>query len=290
MPKVITGSNIQKFEIIVIDDCSSDSTVDSVRSVVDHRIKLIILDKNSGAQAARNKGIKEAKGDWIAFQDSDDEWNPRKLECQVESLRQVNFAPMTVVHCNCWVDNHQARARTLREIPRIDGSNVFSKLLICSGPLFPGILTSKEALEKIGFLDENIPSHQEWDTSLRLAKYCRFIHLKEPLFTYYLHEGKTISKDRRKDLDGYQYIVSKFKKEVIQHCGISAYNDLLLNNALNACKWKFYKMAEEILDKSENKTIAILVFIRLLRLGINPSFYFRVQRRIKKRLVKFSLT
>ena len=62
----------KNLEVIVVDDCSTDNTVSVVRSYPDSRVRCVVLEKNSGAQAARNRGIQEAKADWIAFHDSDD--------------------------------------------------------------------------------------------------------------------------------------------------------------------------------------------------------------------------
>ena len=92
----------QDFEIIVVDDLSTDNTCDIVESLKDARIRLIKLDKKGGAQVARNKGIIEARGEWIAFLDSDDLWEDKKLEIQVDELKKHNFDSNIVIHCNCF--------------------------------------------------------------------------------------------------------------------------------------------------------------------------------------------
>ena len=76
------------FELIIIDDCSQDNSVKAVKSYSDVRIRLICLKANKGAGIARNKGIHEATGRYIAFLDSDDVWLPNKLEKQVQFLRK----------------------------------------------------------------------------------------------------------------------------------------------------------------------------------------------------------
>ena len=67
-------------EVIVVDDCSTDNTADIVHCIKDDRVKYFRLECNQGACVARNVGIDMAKGDYIAFQDSDDEWMAEKLE------------------------------------------------------------------------------------------------------------------------------------------------------------------------------------------------------------------
>ncbi|MDB6443491.1 Glycosyl transferase family 2 [Pseudomonas sp. NFACC32-1] len=79
------------WELIVIDDCSKDSTRQVVQSFVekDARIKLISLERNNGAPAApRNIGVRHATGPWIAFLDADDIWHPQKLKLQMEALEK----------------------------------------------------------------------------------------------------------------------------------------------------------------------------------------------------------
>jgi teichuronic acid biosynthesis glycosyltransferase TuaG len=85
----VIAQTYHNFEIIIIDDCSSDNTRSIVREIRegDARLNLICLEKNMGAPAGpRNIGVAKAKGKWIAFLDADDTWHPRKLEEQLKLL------------------------------------------------------------------------------------------------------------------------------------------------------------------------------------------------------------
>lgn len=90
----VLSQTYQNWEVIMVDDCSSDNSVSVAKKFVekDHRIKLIQLDKNSGAAAARNKAIEAAFGCFIAFLDSDDLWAPDKLEKQVQFMLDQDIA------------------------------------------------------------------------------------------------------------------------------------------------------------------------------------------------------
>lgn len=82
----------KNWELIIVDDCSSDNTVDLIKSVEDERIRFFKNEKNSGAAVSRNRALHEAKGKWIAFLDSDDIWVPTKLEEQLAFMKKNNYA------------------------------------------------------------------------------------------------------------------------------------------------------------------------------------------------------
>lgn len=79
------------WELIIVDDCSTDNTDTVVAQYTDNRIKYLKNDKNSGAAVSRNKALREAKGRWIAFLDSDDLWLPKKLEKQINFMKEYNY-------------------------------------------------------------------------------------------------------------------------------------------------------------------------------------------------------
>jgi len=84
----------QDWEMIIVDDLSNDNSVEIIKSFLrkDSRIKLIELDKNAGPAKARNRAIKESKGDFIAFLDADDLWKKEKLEKQLNFMKKYNLA------------------------------------------------------------------------------------------------------------------------------------------------------------------------------------------------------
>ena len=86
----------QKWELIIINDCSSDKTEEFVKKYLDQNNKIIFLnnEKNLGVSATRNKGIAASKGEWIAFLDSDDKWNSEKLEKQVRLIKKNKMADL----------------------------------------------------------------------------------------------------------------------------------------------------------------------------------------------------
>lgn len=87
----VLNQTYKNIEVIIIDDNSTDNSVDIINSYKDKRIKLIKFKENSGVSACRNKGIELAKGDYITFIDSDDYWNLNKLKKQVRFIEKNDY-------------------------------------------------------------------------------------------------------------------------------------------------------------------------------------------------------
>lgn len=92
--KSVQAQTYQNWELIVVDDCSGDGTIGVVQDIQkeDHRIHIFSNARNSGAAVSRNVALREAKGRWIAFLDSDDLWEPTKLEKQIKFMEENDYA------------------------------------------------------------------------------------------------------------------------------------------------------------------------------------------------------
>lgn len=239
----VLAQSYKNFEVIVVDDCSVDGTVDIVNSYNDNRIKLFKLNQNSGAQHCRNVGIKNSLGSWIAFLDSDDEWLPDKLEKQIDVLAKHNYDPYLVIHSDAILVDKLNDETRLFNIAYTNGSDVYKLMLTRPAPMFQAMLVSKLALESIGYLDEEVPSYQEWDTAIRLSKICSFFQLENPTFKYYYHEGDTISKDYKRDIIGYDFIINKFNKDIMATCGKKVWFNHLYVQYSKCMNWYLYDYA-----------------------------------------------
>jgi glycosyltransferase involved in cell wall biosynthesis len=206
----------QDWQAIVVNDGSVDQTAAIVQefSRKDKRITLLEHDRRKGAQAARNSGIRAAGTRWIAFLDSDDEYLPRSLEQRLQRAAETGFQ---VIHSACSVLDKSDSAKAFH-VPPIEG-NVYSDLLRGPGPTFPALMATREALSRIGYLDESILSYQEWDTAIRLARHYKFAFVPESTFLYRLGESDTISRDSYMAAIGYGRIFRKHFRSILLQVG-----------------------------------------------------------------------
>ena len=86
--QTVLDQTYEKWELLLVDDCSTDTSVEIIKTYKDKRIKLILQEKNSGAAVTRNRGIVEATGEYIAFLDADDIWMQNKLKNQIQFMKE----------------------------------------------------------------------------------------------------------------------------------------------------------------------------------------------------------
>jgi glycosyltransferase involved in cell wall biosynthesis len=212
----VQAQTCQDWEAVVVDDGSRDDTARTVErcAIDDGRIRLIRHAETLGAQAARNTGIRHARGRWIAFLDSDDRWVPSSLDLRLEAAATHH---VSVVHSDAYQTRDDG-STVLFGVPAVEGW-AYRDLLCRPGPMFQGLLVAREALEAMGGLDEHIIALQEWDTAIRLAECYRFGFVPVPTFVWDRRGDDTITKDRRRDARGYEQVVRKHVLAIRQYAG-----------------------------------------------------------------------
>lgn len=263
----VLKQSYQNFEIIIVNDGSSDNTGEVVAKLLkqEHRIKYIEHPSNLGAQAARNTGIRNAKGKWITFLDSDDYLQTDSLESRLHLALQDD---LKVIHAECYVLRSDNQLRLFGVRP-LQGS-VYTDLLTNPGPVFPGLFIAKDALEKINYLDENIIAYQEWDTVIRLAKLYPFGFVKKPVFTYDCRGQDTISKNRLRSANGYKQVVNKHWKDIVKVSGLPVLFQHYLNLSV------YYTGVDEI-QALIYKIIAYFYIPNIIKLLV-----FKIKNQTKK--------
>lgn len=164
----VLGQTYRDIELILVDDGSTDGTEDLIRSIRDSRLRYIKLEKNGGACRARNIGIDAARGEYIAFQDSDDRWHPDKLERQLRFL-QENGVDMVY----CAMTRGSVDGSTVVQIPsekiqnEVSRGDRYKKLLEKNTMAMVGVLCRAACAQTVRF-DEALPRWQDWDWALRI--------------------------------------------------------------------------------------------------------------------------
>lgn len=237
----VFNQTLRPLEIVIVDDGSFDNTVQVIKELQSESPISIVLVQGGhcGAQAARNEGIRNSKGEFIAFLDSDDEWTENWLSVASQAYCSSDEV-LPVICAKGYVDN--GKDRRIKEINGISG-NVHKDLLSRAWPMFPAMFVKKECLEAIGLLDELCPAYQEWDTSISLSRLYPFIFVNEPMFIWHQDGStETISASGR-DVLGLKYIITKNRQEILAICGYRALANLYgrLSDKLCGYEWIKYK-------------------------------------------------
>lgn len=171
--QTVLNQTYQDFEIVIVDDGSTDHSVEKVEKVIDPRIHLI-HQNNAGVSAARNRGIEEAKGEYIAFLDADDEWRPDYLKTQHELT--LKYPECSVYACNYEFKDAKGKfaPTVIRKLPLKgeDGilSNYFEVASCSNPPLWTSaVMVKKSALQLVDGFPVGITHGEDLLTWARLA-------------------------------------------------------------------------------------------------------------------------
>lgn len=197
------------YEVIVVDDGSTEPVADAVQ---DHPTRPTILrQQRQGPAAARNRGLKEARADIIAFLDSDDLWHPEKLARSVAALSndagtRLCYGPMSPI------DEH-GRPVPGRTKP-CHGGRITEQLFCSSFVHVPTVVCRKELLERAGGFDESLPVCEDYDLWLRLSMHESFGLLPEPLAWRRLHDDRLSKQCMSRNLAVKAQVLRRFYETV----------------------------------------------------------------------------
>ncbi len=209
-------------ELFVVDDGSTDNTREIVENIADTRLHYMRTPVNRGVAAARNAGIRRAKGAYIAFQDSDDVWMPDKLEKQVAQLEQADNTMALSYHImGRTVKDGSRRLVPRQEIPpeRRQG-RILAQLLRENLIGAPAACIRREALtgpEGVGVFDTALPNLEDYELVLRLAEKYEIGYVDEVLIETYDLSDST-NTDLYKGLVSHCMIAGKYKQQLLD-CG-----------------------------------------------------------------------
>ncbi|MGF1606306.1 MAG: glycosyltransferase family 2 protein [Rhodothalassiaceae bacterium] len=178
----VLGQSFADFELLVIDDGGKAETQALLAHYTDARLAVLRQPGNLGVAAARNRGMRAARGRYLAFLDDDDVWMPDKLARQVALLDQAS-EQVGLVYTGA--ENALAGGRTSRFHPTEEGA-LYSRMLVCN--LLHGAPSSalmrRDLVARVGFFDEDLPAIEDYDFWLRLCRVSEIACLPEPLIRY----------------------------------------------------------------------------------------------------------
>ena len=177
--KSILDQTYENLEVLIVDDCSTDSSLEVIKPYLDDRVRVIENDKNIGVASSRNIGIKKAQGGLITTLDSDDLYvSDNKIMKEVALLKHmekklafnISFSGIVLI-----LDEMQS-VRMPQNANKIVIGNIYSGLLDRNIFIPRDYLCRKSLLEDVGMYDEGIPLYEDWDLKLRLAKVAKYYY------------------------------------------------------------------------------------------------------------------
>jgi glycosyltransferase involved in cell wall biosynthesis len=160
----------REFEVIVVDDGSTDRTSEITRGFVEKDARFILLrQKNAGESAARNVALKHACGEWVAFLDADDVWLPEKLTAQLDLIESESRANLLFTDYFSW-DGQNDFGRRYSDPDKFPDGDVSRRLIFFNLFGMSTVMIKREILDVVGLIDTELPLAMDWDLWLRIAE------------------------------------------------------------------------------------------------------------------------
>ncbi|MDJ0696185.1 glycosyltransferase [Mastigocoleus sp. MO_188.B34] len=265
--KSVLNQNFKDIEVIVINDGSTDKTVDIVQNIFDSRLQIFSYD-NSGLAATRNRGIKKARGKFISFIDADDLWTLDKLEDQYQVLK----ANPRAVLAYSWTDYINDSGNFIKAGRRIKFTGWVYERMLMGNFLENGSnpLIRRQVFEEVGHFDESLSAAEDWDMWLRICANHEFVCVQKPQILYRISANSMSNNLKKQEAESLKVIDRAFiddKAQQLQH--------LKKTSLANLYKYLTFKAIEAAPNKQQTR-----IALRFWWNFINNSSSLRQQWRI----------
>ncbi len=258
----VLSQTYTNLELLIIDDCSADDTGEFVKKISDERIRYYRNEKNMGIAASRNRGASLAKGEYLAFQDDDDEWKPEKLARLMEVWKkEAEAGGETETGKEAAVIYHEMQEQgkntfiPSRDIPpEWKSKDIFRHMLLYPMIGATASLIRKSCLDELGGFNAELKSIEDYEFYLRVAKKYRILFVGEPLMIIYDTPG-SVNKRFKSKIDTELYILDTMYDSLCQYDILQKKVNLIRLQAENyECEEYFY---EQLLRLCEQERDAV---------------------------------
>lgn len=280
------NQSLTNIEVIVVDDASTDGTAEAARRFQDERVRVFVNDQNMGAAGARNRALREARGNWIAVLDSDDWYAPERLErlLQVARAEQADMVADDLYYVQDGSDTPlstliQGSGHAITEIRRVDPVFFVETDIYGQQGLHLGL--SKPLMRRQFLIEHGI----EYDLSLRLGQDfwlylnclingARYFLVPEPYYYYRFRPNSLVQQSKIARLDGYCRAAQSFlQKEEVKR-NLRLVRSLSNNLAVFKRSRAYYRVVEPLKQKQHFKALIAAVQ--------NPYFFVHFPGQISK--------
>ena len=230
----IIAQTYPNIEVIAINDGSTDGSLEILKKYADsHPGNFLVVDQqNAGQVRARNNGIKQARGEYIAFLDSDDTWDPQKLAKQLPLFK----GNVGLVYCG--IHEVDPDEKVINTIPCEQGlrGNIYQQLLVKNRMTGGTVVVSRIALETVGWFDESFQAAENWDLWIRIARLFQVEYVDEPLLNYLKHSGNMSCDSGKMSCAAWdilqKHLPPSARKGVLKRAYNQAYSNYYYNQAV----------------------------------------------------------
>lgn len=213
----VLRQSYQAFELIVVDDGSTDHTQETVGSYRDERIQYIKLDGNHGPAHARNIGIGSAKYSYIAFHDSDDVWCEGKLDRQMQAMAASGQVGMVYGYCKYHGLAGEIDYFPRREIAQEKKRGFIYPMLLEENLIgMPSLLVRRDCIERAGMFREEFQSLEDYEWFLRLSRVCEAEFIDEILVNVYAQE-ESVNRNLSANFSARCMLIGMYKTEMAKY-------------------------------------------------------------------------
>lgn len=190
----VLEQSYRDLEVLIVDDGSEDGTRKLLEKIEDERLHYLLLEENGGPSRARNAGVHHAKGEWIAFQDSDDVWREDKLEQQLRYAAKHPEYSMIYGYCLVHREGETALRAPLEPFPEVMEGDMLSTLLVRNVIAAPTMMMKRMCFLETGGFKTDYHANEDWDFVIRFSKQFLIGLLPEIVIDVYMQKDGVSSR------------------------------------------------------------------------------------------------